>query len=82
MTFRELHYADPPLVLPNAWDVASALALRDAGFPALGTTSFGVAASHGVPDGGRSTRDDNVALAAALHPLGCYLSLDIEDGYS
>ena len=82
MTFRELHYADLPLVLPNAWDVASALALRDAGFPALGTTSFGVAASHGVPDGGRSTRDDNVALAAALHPLGCYLSLDIEDGYS
>ena len=82
MTFRDLHYADLPLVLPNAWDVPSALALRDAGFPALGTTSFGVAASHGVPDGGGSTREANVTLAAALRPLGCYLSMDVEDGYA
>jgi 2-methylisocitrate lyase-like PEP mutase family enzyme len=82
MTFRDLHYADLPLVLPNAWDVPSALALVAAGFPALGTTSFGVAASHGVPDGAGSTRDANVRLASALRPLNCYLSLDVEDGYA
>lgn len=82
MDFRDLHYATLPLVLPNAWDVPSALAMLEAGFPALGTTSFGAAASHGTPDGGRSTRDLNVALAGALRPLDCYLSIDIEDGYA
>lgn len=82
MTFRELHYGDLPLVLPNAWDVPSALALLDAGFTAIGTTSFGVAATHGAPDGAGSTRDANLRLAAALRPLDCHLSLDIEDGYT
>ncbi|MDT5102553.1 MAG: hypothetical protein QOI25_66, partial [Mycobacterium sp.] len=82
MTFRNLHYGDLPLVLPNAWDVPSALALLDAGFSAIGTTSFGVAASHGAPDGGGSTRDANLRLAAALRPLDCHLSLDVEDGYA
>jgi len=82
VTFRDLHYGDLPLVLPNAWDVPSALALLDAGFSAIGTTSFGVAASHGAPDGGGSTRDANLRLAAALRPLDCHLSLDVEDGYA
>ena len=82
MTFRDLHYADLPLVLPNAWDVPSALALLGAGFTALGTTSFGVAVTHGTPDGAGSTRDANLRLADALRPLNCYLSIDVEDGYS
>lgn len=82
MTFRELHAGPQPLVLPNAWDVPSALALLDAGFAALGTTSFGVAASRGTPDGGRSTAELNVAVATALRSLECYLSIDVEDGYS
>jgi 2-methylisocitrate lyase-like PEP mutase family enzyme len=62
--------------------VPSALALLECGFTAIGTTSFGVASSNGTPDGGRSTREANVALAAALRPLDCYTSLDIEDGYT
>lgn len=82
MTFRDLHYGDLPLVLPNAWDVPSALALLEAGFSAIGTTSFGVAASHGAPDGRGSTREANLRLADALRPLDCYLSLDVEDGYA
>jgi 2-methylisocitrate lyase-like PEP mutase family enzyme len=82
MTFRDLHYGDLPLVLPNAWDVPSALALLEAGFTAIGTTSFGVAASHGAPDGGGSTRDANLRLADALRPLDCHVSLDVEDGYA
>lgn len=82
MTFRDMHYGELPLLLPNAWDVPSALALLECGFTAIGTTSFGVASSKGTPDGGRSTKDANVALAAALRPLDCYTSLDIEDGYS
>jgi 2-methylisocitrate lyase-like PEP mutase family enzyme len=82
MTFHDMHYADLPLILPNAWDVPSALVLLDAGFTAIGTTSFGVAASHGTPDGAGSTRDANLALATALRPLDCHLSIDVEDGYS
>ena len=81
-TFRELHYADAPLLLPNAWDVGSALAFATAGFPALGTTSFGVAASAGMPDGGRSTKAANVALVAQMCRLPVYVTADIEDGYS
>src|SRR6476661_2049990 len=82
MTFKDLHYGELPLLLPNAWDVPSALALLQCGFAAIGTTSFGVASSLGRPDGGRSTKEANVGLAAALRPLNCYTSLDIEDGYS
>jgi 2-methylisocitrate lyase-like PEP mutase family enzyme len=82
MTFKDLHYRESPLLLPNAWDVPSALALLECGFDAVGTTSFGVASSLGQPDGGRSTREANLALAAALHGLDCYLSIDIEDGYA
>ncbi|MFD0522728.1 isocitrate lyase/phosphoenolpyruvate mutase family protein [Paractinoplanes durhamensis] len=49
--FRALHRPGTPLLLPNAWDVASALALAEAGFAAIGTTSLGVAAAAGLPDG-------------------------------
>ena len=82
MTFKDLHYGELPLLLPNAWDVPSALALLQCGFAAIGTTSFGVASSLGRPDGGRSTKEANLGLAAALRPLNCYTSLDIEDGYA
>lgn len=81
MTFHELHHAELPLVLPNAWDVASALAFVDAGFPAIGTTSFGLAAAAGHADGGRSTMAGNRRLARALSVLPCYVSVDVEDGY-
>ncbi|MCW2623358.1 isocitrate lyase/phosphoenolpyruvate mutase family protein [Mycobacterium sp.] len=82
MTFADLHRGELPLLLPNAWDVPSALALLACGFTAIGTTSFGVAASIGRPDGGRSAREANLGLAAALRPLDCYTSVDIEDGYA
>lgn len=82
MTFHDLHYGPAPLLLPNAWDVPSALAFTEAGFAAVGTTSFGVAASAGRPDGARSTRDANRSLARDLSQLPCYVSLDIEDGYA
>ncbi len=82
MTFRELHHGDAPLLLPNAWDVPSALAFLDAGFAAIGTTSFGVASAIGRPDGGRTTREANLSLARALTRLPCHISMDIEDGYA
>ena len=82
MSFRDLHHQGIPFVLPNAWDVPSALAFVSDGFTAIGTTSFGVSSSAGRADGGRASRDANIVLAAALAPLQCYVSVDIEDGYS
>ncbi len=82
MGFHDLHHRGVPFVLPNAWDVPSALAFLADGFAAIGTTSFGVASTAGHRDGGRAIGGANIALAAALKPLPCYISVDIEDGYS
>lgn len=81
-TFTELHHTGAPLLLPNAWDVGSALAFAAAGFPAIGTTSFGIAASAGQPDGGRSSKTATAALVAQLVRLPVHVTADIEDGYS
>ncbi|MDR7384709.1 isocitrate lyase/PEP mutase family protein [Promicromonospora iranensis] len=82
MTFADLHHGPHPLLLPNAWDVASALAFVEAGFPAVGTTSFGVSAALGTPDAGRTSRQATVDLVRRLRTLPAYVTADIEDGYS
>jgi 2-methylisocitrate lyase-like PEP mutase family enzyme len=81
MTFSALHHRDVPMLLPNAWDVASALAFVEAGFQAVGTTSFGLAAAAGHADGGRSTREATASLARRLARLPAHVSADVEDGY-
>ncbi|MCI4065887.1 isocitrate lyase/phosphoenolpyruvate mutase family protein [Micromonospora sp. R77] len=80
--FHALHHADPPLLLPNAWDAASAAALVGQGFPAIGTTSLGVAAGAGKPDGVAATRAENLALAHRLRPLPVLLTVDVEGGFA
>ena len=81
--FAALHQPHAPFVLPNCWDVASALLLQQAGFPAIGTTSLGVTAAAGLPDGAGEGRELTLTLAAALVPrLSVPLSVDIEGGYS
>jgi 2-methylisocitrate lyase-like PEP mutase family enzyme len=82
MTFHDLHRVDPPLLLPNAWDVASARVFADAGFAAIGTTSMGIAAAEGRPDGRRGSRDATARLARALAAVDILVSVDLEDGYS
>lgn len=81
-TFRELHNSDAPLLLPNAWDMGSALAFALVGFPAIGTSSFGVAASAGLPDGARYSKAATAALVAKMCRLRVHVTADIEDGYS
>lgn len=81
-TFAALHYQDAPLLLPNAWDHASAVALARAGFPAVATTSAGVAASAGFRDSAGRTRAATLAVARALGGGSYLLSIDTEDGYS
>jgi 2-methylisocitrate lyase-like PEP mutase family enzyme len=78
--FADLHR--PGFVLPNAWDHASAAALAAAGFPAVGTTSLGVAAALGLPDGAAETAEATLELAHRLSRLPVAVSLDIENGFS
>jgi 2-methylisocitrate lyase-like PEP mutase family enzyme len=82
MSFRDLHYGEIPLLLPNAWDVGSAIAVAEHGFAAVGTTSFGVGAVLGHADGARASKDATTTLARALARFPGYVSADIEDGYS
>jgi 2-methylisocitrate lyase-like PEP mutase family enzyme len=76
-----LHQDDTPLVLPNAWDFASAAALVDAGFTAVGTTSLGVAAANGLRDAAGATRRETLNLARALAGLMVPISIDAEAGF-
>jgi 2-methylisocitrate lyase-like PEP mutase family enzyme len=80
--FADLHRGPLPFLLPNAWDVASALAFVDAGYPAIGTTSLGVSAALGVPDGSHGTRQATLDLARSLVDVPAFITLDCEDGHS
>ncbi|MFD8381680.1 isocitrate lyase/phosphoenolpyruvate mutase family protein [Streptomyces sp. NPDC059679] len=82
--FARLHHqaAATPLLLPNAWDYASAAALAAQGFPAIGTTSLGVAAAAGLPDGAAATADATLALARSLGRGSFLFTVDAEGGFS
>jgi len=81
--FRKMHDRLRILVLPNAWDVASAKIFEAAGFRAVATTSSGVANSLGYPDGEAIPRDEMLAVVARIaRGLEVPLSADIEAGYA
>lgn len=80
--FRALHRPGDPFLLPNAWDHASALALLDAGFSAIGTTSLGVAHAAGLTDASGQARQQTLALARQLGGLPVLFTVDIEGGFS
>src|SRR3546814_17066365 len=80
--FHRLHLDPTILILPNAWDVASAVILAEAGFPAIATTSAGIAFSRGHPDGERISRDAMLAEVARITArLDIPVTADIEAGY-
>ncbi|KOX03002.1 isocitrate lyase/PEP mutase family protein [Streptomyces sp. NRRL B-3648] len=82
-SFAGLHHRPgEPLLLPNAWDHASAAALAARGFRAVATTSLAVAAAVGLPDGEAATREHTVRLALTLGSEPYFLSVDAEDGFS
>ncbi|UYM07441.1 isocitrate lyase/PEP mutase family protein [Solicola gregarius] len=81
MTLADLHRGPTALLLPNAWDIASALAFLEAGYAAIGTTSLGVAASNGQVDAARASSARTRSVAHALRVLPCPVTVDIEDGF-
>ncbi|WP_020660720.1 isocitrate lyase/PEP mutase family protein [Amycolatopsis benzoatilytica] len=81
-SFAALHVPGRPLLLPNVWEFGFAAALAAAGCPAVGTTSLGVSAAAGLPDGAPSSRAATVALAKTLSSLDILVTVDIADGFS
>jgi 2-methylisocitrate lyase-like PEP mutase family enzyme len=79
---RELHVPGVPLVIPNAWDVASARAVAAAGFPVVGTTSAGIAAVLGYEDHQRAPAAEMLAAAARIAgAVQVPVTVDAEAGY-
>src|SRR4029077_11935578 len=69
-------------VLPNAWDAGSARILEQVGFPAIATTSAGIAWSLGVPDGGSLDLDTMLEhVARIVAAVGVPVTADLESGY-
>jgi 2-methylisocitrate lyase-like PEP mutase family enzyme len=81
-SFREMHRGGKVLLLPNVWDVASARLVEEAGFPALATTSAGIAFSVGYPDGQRISREQMLArVGRIVRAVEVPVSADMEAGY-
>jgi 2-methylisocitrate lyase-like PEP mutase family enzyme len=79
---RSLHRPGAPLLLPNAWDVATARAVVAAGFPVVATTSGGVAATLGYEDHEGAPGDEMLAAAARIaQRVDVPVTVDAEAGY-
>src|SRR4051794_2542127 len=79
---RSLHRSGSPLLLPNAWDVATARAVVAAGFPVVATTSGGVAATLGYEDHEAAPTDEMLAAAARIaRGVDVPVTVDAEAGY-
>ncbi|MFB4272072.1 isocitrate lyase/phosphoenolpyruvate mutase family protein [Nonomuraea sp. GTA35] len=73
---------DSVLLLPNAWDAASAAVIAAAGAPAIATTSAGLSWSLGRPDGQALSRADAIdAVARIAAAVDVPVTADIEGGY-
>jgi len=81
--FLALHEQEGGFIMPNAWDGASALILKNAGFKALGTSSAALAAALGRLDGRHAvTRQEHLNHAQLLTmTTGLPINGDFEDGY-
>jgi len=79
---RALHHGARPLVLANAWDVASARLVEEAGFPAVATTSAGIAYALGCADGERVSRKEMLLVVRRIAAaVSVPVTADLEAGY-
>jgi 2-methylisocitrate lyase-like PEP mutase family enzyme len=80
--FRKLHHGPRVLLLPNAWDAASARIFEDAGFPAIATTSAGIAFTLGYPDGQKVSSQEMLSVIARIAAsVKVPVTADVEAGY-
>ena len=81
--FRALHHAEQPVVLPNAWDAATARNVVEAGFEVVATTSSGMSAALGYADGEGTPPDEMFAAIRRITRAveNVPVTADIESGY-
>ena len=83
LSFRSFHHADQPLLLPNAWDAASAVIQAQAGARAVGTSSAALSWALGHRDGGVLPVPELLAAVDRItRVLQVPLTVDIEEGFS
>jgi 2-methylisocitrate lyase-like PEP mutase family enzyme len=80
--FAELHRAPGCFVMPNPFDVGSAKYLASLGFPALATSSAGMAFAMGKPDGGVTRAETLSHIAALAASVAVPLNADFEAGFA
>jgi 2-methylisocitrate lyase-like PEP mutase family enzyme len=79
--FRDLHDGPDTFIIPNPWDIGSALLLAGLGFPALATSSAASAVAIGKKDGGL-TREEALAHARLIvRATDLPVSADLEGGF-
>jgi 2-methylisocitrate lyase-like PEP mutase family enzyme len=80
--FAGSHVEPGIVVLPNAWDAGSAVMMVEAGFPAIATTSAGIAFAMGLPDGQCVSRDRMLErVAQIVAAVQVPVTADLEAGY-
>lgn len=81
-TLTALHVPGDPVVLPNAWDAASAWAIAQAGAKAIATSSAACAWSIGRPDGNVMSRDEALGQVRRIaSAVDLPVTADLEAGY-
>jgi 2-methylisocitrate lyase-like PEP mutase family enzyme len=81
-TLRRLHTGPRPLVLPNAWDVASARLVVKAGFPVVATSSGAIAATLGYEDNDSMPVDEAFGVIVRIaRNVSVPVTADVEAGY-
>jgi len=82
-SFRRMHTGGRILLLPNAWDAASARIFEQAGFRAVATTSAGVSNCIGYPDGEMIPRDDMITMIRWIaRSVSIPVTADMESGFA
>lgn len=82
LRLRELHQDGSILVLPNVWDAGSARLVEHAGFPAIATSSAGIAFTLGLPDGQQVSRAQMLeAVSRIASAVRIPVTADLEAGY-
>lgn len=81
-TLQAMIDAPQTLVLPNVWDVASARIVAEAGYPAIATSSAGIAWCLGYPDGENISRDEMLFMVGRIAAsVDLPVTADMEAGY-
>ena len=79
--FHAMHNGKEILLLPNAWDLASARIVEEAGFHAVATTSAGIAFALGYADGQKIPRSEMLAAVARIaNAVKVPVTADVEAG--